>query len=366
MPFFPVWLSYKGLDAREIGIVLATPMIIRMICVPVITRVADRFNILRGAIIVASVGSIAGHIVLASVDGFILIVAGMALAAVFFTPTYPLGDAYALRGLSERGKAYGPVRLWSSVAYVAANVCSGALIVWLTRPSIVYLIMSSYVIGVVLAWLLIPLSAHHEVAADRRPAPKSLWRMPAFVLVVIAFSVIQASHAVYYGFSTLAWTAKGLGDTTIGVLWAIGVVAEICLFAASGFIARFVNPVALILAGAFGGVIRWSVMAFDPPFAMLPVLQCLHALTFCATHVGTMQFIAHVVPRGRGATAQGDLSAVQSLVLAVAMGMSGALFSAYGDLAYLAMALLAVVGAAVALAAYLIWRDPHNDAKLTP
>ena len=365
MPFFPVWLNYKGLDAREIGIVLAAPMIIRMIFVPVITRVADRFSILRGAIIIASIGSIAGHIFLASVNGFVLLTAGMALAALFFTPTYPLADAYALRGLTERGKAYGPVRLWSSVAYVVANVASGALIAWLTRPSIVYLIMSSYFIGVILAWFLIPL-APHQVTQDQSVPSKSLWRMPAFVLAVAAFSIVQSSHAVYYGFSTLSWTAKGLSGTTIGVLWAIGVIAEIGLFAASGFVARFVSPVALIVVGALGGVVRWSVMAFDPPFALLPVLQCLHALTFCATHVGMMQFIAHVVPPGRSATAQGDLSATQSMVFAAAMGMSGILFSAYGDLAYLAMALMAVGGAAVALAAYLIWRDPHNERTLTP
>jgi PPP family 3-phenylpropionic acid transporter len=222
------------------------------------------------------------------------------------------------------------------------------------------------VIGTVLAWLLIPLPPHRESSAEQQPPQKSLWQLPAFALVMIACALIQSSHALYYGFSTLDWTRKGLSDTVIGSLWAIGVIAEVGLFAASAFINRLISPITLILAGALGGIVRWTLMAFDPPFALLPVLQCLHALTFCATHIGAMQFITHVVPPGRGATAQGDLSASTSVVFAGAMGLSGVLFNAYGDLAYAAMVLLAVAGAVVAFAAYTIWRDPHKDRTLTP
>jgi hypothetical protein len=53
-------------------------------------------------------------------------------------------------------------------------------------------------------------------------------------------------------------------------------------------------------------------MAFDPPFVLLPFLQCLHALSFCATHIGAMQFLARVAAPGQMATAQGDLAAAQA------------------------------------------------------
>jgi len=222
------------------------------------------------------------------------------------------------------------------------------------------------VLGMLLAWLLIPLPPHRE--ADAGPARRggSLWRMPAFVLIVTAYGCVQASHAVYYGFSTLDWSAKGIGDATIGVLWAIGVLVEIGLFAVSGFVMRYVSPPALIVIGGLGGLLRWALMAFDPPFAALPFLQMLHALTFCATHLGAMTFIAHAVPPGRAATAQGDLSAAQSAIFAVAMSGSGFLFNRYGDFAYLAMASLAAAGAAIAFCACLTWRDPHENAGVSP
>lgn len=357
MPFFPAWLEYRGLNPVEIGIILAIPMAVRMVFVPLTTRLADRYNMLRGAILIASIGSAVGNIAIGFSNSFFTLFVVMTIAAIFFTPTVSLADAYALRGLSERGKAYGPVRLWSSAAFIAANLSGGFLIGLMTKAGIIWMISAPFVIGIVLAWALIPVSIRvpDQVAAS---APKkSLWRLPAFVAIVVACAAIQASHAVYYGFSTLDWTAKALGNTTIGVLWAIGVVAEIFLFALSGRLARYVGPVSLVTLGACGAIVRWTVMAFDPPFVVLPPLQILHALSFGATHIGAMQFLAQTTPPGQGATAQGDLAAAQGIIFSGAMALSGWLFAAYGDLAYLAMTLLSVFGLCGALAAKFFMRE---------
>ena len=359
MPFFPAWLAFKGLNPVEIGIVLAIPMVVRIFFVPLTTRLADGYNMLRGAIIVASIGSALGNIGITFSNGFIVIATVMAVAAIFFTPTFPIADAYALRGLHERGRTYGPVRLWSSAAYIAANLGSGLLIGLMPKDGIMWLINSSFIVGTLLAFLLIPVSIHHHGSGPKPPRVRSLWRMPVFVAVVTACAAIQASHAVYYGFSTLDWSAKGMSTVTIGALWALGVVAEIALFAVSGRIARFVGPVTLVIIGGAGAILRWTVMAFDPPFALLPFLQCLHALSFCATHIGAMQFLTHVAAPGQMATAQGDLAAAHGAVFSVAMALSGFLFSRYGDFAYLAMTLLSVLGLAAALVAKFILRDPR-------
>ncbi|MGZ5897732.1 MAG: MFS transporter, partial [Xanthobacteraceae bacterium] len=241
--------------------------------------------------------------------------------------------------------------------YIAANLGSGFIIGIMTKAGIIWVISASFVIGVVLAWALIPVSIHVSDPAQKPPPKKSLWRLPVFVAIVAACGAIQASHAMYYGFSTLDWTAKGLGNTTIGGLWAIGVVAEICLFALSGRLARFIGPVSLVTLGACGAIVRWTVMAFDPPFLLLPPLQILHALSFGATHIGAMQFLTQVAPPGQGATAQGDMAAAQGVIFSGAMALSGWLFAAYGDLAYLAMTLLSVFGLGGALAAKVFMRE---------
>jgi PPP family 3-phenylpropionic acid transporter len=357
LPFMPAWLAAKGLDAREIGIVLAAPMVVRVIAVPLSTRAADRFGMLRGALVVAALASVAGFALIGLMDGFVAILAGFALAATALAPVLPLADAYALRGLTGRAWSYGSVRLWGSVTFIAANLGGGLLLARLGAHDLIWAVVAALGLNAGAALALAPLAPAAPEAADHseaRPAGHSLWRSPAFIAVVLAASLIQASHAVLYGFATLQWSARGIGGPAIGMLWALAVVVEIGLFACSARVVGALGAIGMIVLGGAGGAIRWTAMAFDPPTAALPALQCLHALSFAATHLGTMHFLAQAADARRGATAQGDFVAVQGIVFAGAMGLSGVLVTAYGSLAYGAMA-AASAGGVVLAALALGW-----------
>jgi PPP family 3-phenylpropionic acid transporter len=58
----------------------------------------------------------------------------------------PLLDAYALKGLALRGRAYSPVRLWGSVAFVIANFGAGFVIDRIAPIQIIWLLFGSLVI----------------------------------------------------------------------------------------------------------------------------------------------------------------------------------------------------------------------------
>ena len=103
--------------------------------------------------------------------------------------------------------------------------------------------------------------------------------------------------------------------------------------------------------GAAGAALRWGAMALDPPTLALPFLQLLHALSFGATHLGTLTYVARNTPHGQSATAQGYVAIALGTVMAVAMGLSGVLYAAVGVRAYAAMMLVAIVGGACALVA---------------
>ena len=126
----------------------------------------------------------------------------------------------------------------------------------------------------------------------------------------------------------------------------------------SGRVIARVGAVEMIVLGGLGAVLRWTAMAFDPPAILLPLLQCLHGLSFGATHLGAMDALSQLAHR-RGATAQGDFSAMQGGTFAAAMGASGVLVAAFGSAAYLAMAALAAAGVAIALAARRMWRESY-------
>jgi PPP family 3-phenylpropionic acid transporter len=358
MPFMPAWLAAKGLDAREIGIVLATPLVVRLLAVPLSTRLADRFGLLRQALVAVSIASVAGFVLIGLGSGFPIILAAFALAAMAISPVLPLADAYALRGLQGGAHRYGSVRLWGSVTFIIANLGGGLLLGRLGAQDVIWAVVAALALTAAAALGLARLPPEAPAPAGMRQAGPSLWGSPVFITVVIGSSLIQASHAVMYGFATLQWSAKGIAGPAIGLLWGLAVVAEIALFAVSARAVAALGATPMIVLGGVGGIIRWTAMAFDPPTAALPFLQGLHALSFAATHLGSMHFLARVAPAGRGATAQGDFAATQGIVFAAAMGVSGVLVASYGSLAYAAMAAASAAGVVLAVAGLALERKP--------
>jgi PPP family 3-phenylpropionic acid transporter len=330
MPFFPLWLEAKGLD-------------VRLIAVPLATRAADRRDALRGAIMLASAASVVGYALVGLAQAPETILAAFLLASLAFTPVMPLSETYALKGLAARGRVYGPVRLWGSGTFILGSMAAGFIADVIPARELIWLIVAAYLLTALVALGLSPLGAV-PAASAQGPPRRRLLRDPAFVAAIAAASLIQSSHAVYYGFSTLQWRAAGLSGTAIAGLWALGVAAEIVLFALQGRLPAYITPARLIVIGGFGAFLRWSAMALDPPAEMLPFVQLLHALSFGATHLGALGFVARHAPHGQGATAQGYLALAIGTTMAAMTGLSGVLYGAYGARAYAAMALAAIAG----------------------
>jgi PPP family 3-phenylpropionic acid transporter len=360
MPFLPVWFAARGLDAGSVGVVLAIPLIVRLLAIPVSTRIADRYDATRAVIITGAATALFGYVALGLVQSPAAIMAAVALASFFYTPLLPLADAYALRGLGLHGRSYGPVRSWGSAAFIAGTLGGGLLLDRIAQGDLIWVVVGVIALNAAAACALAPLGERTSRATVQFASASMLLRDSRFLTVAAAAALIQSSHAVFYGFSALQWQAAGLGGATIGTLWAVGVVAEIALFAAS---ARFpMESTVLLLVGAAGAVVRWGAMAFDPPPVLLLILQCLHALSFGATHLGAVGFVARVAPAGLGASAQGYLAVALALVMAGAMGVSGELYARWGSGAYWAMAVLAALGGLVLLAGRL-WAGGKECAE---
>jgi PPP family 3-phenylpropionic acid transporter len=352
LPFFPVWLKAKGLDAGMIGLVLAAPTMVRVLAIPVATRIADRRGALREALIVASCASVIGYMLVGLASSAAAILFAYAIASLAYTPVLPLAETYALKGLGARGRAYGPVRMWGSAAFIlgtfiagfAADVSPARHLIWLIVAGTVFIALSASVLAA--------LETATAASDEPRPARTHLLRDRAFLFVLAAASLIQASHAVYYSFSALAWRAQGYDGTGIAALWAIGIIAEIVLFAVSGRLPAAISPTVLLMLGGLGGALRWTAMAFDPPAFALPWLQLLHALTFGATHLGALTFLARHAPAGQGATAQGYLAIALGAAMAAATGLSGVLYESISSFSYAAMSVTAIAGSACGLIAH--------------
>jgi len=156
LPFFPVWLGAKGLDPALMGLTLAIPMFARVLSVPLAAREADRRDAVRAWIVLAAWGNVAGNVLVGLSSGGVVIMASYALASFIYTPLLPLTDAYTLKGLAERGRAFGPVRLWGSAAFVAGNFLGGFFADAIPAVDLIWPIVGSVVLIAIAASMLLP------------------------------------------------------------------------------------------------------------------------------------------------------------------------------------------------------------------
>jgi MFS transporter, PPP family, 3-phenylpropionic acid transporter len=361
LPFFPVWLKAIGIDASWIGIITAVPSVTRFTSLPLVTGLAERRYSLRAALIVAAFATMLGLVAVGTQHLPLLVFLVYAVTSCMWTPMVPLTDAYALRGVARYGLDYGPLRLWGSAAFVVGALACGVL---------ADVIAARYLIWAIAA--VAGLGAIASLGLQRLDNPKpahlashggiALLREPGFLAIIVASGLIQGSHAAYYSFASITWQAGGLGGLTIAGLWALGVLAEIVVFALSP---RFtLSPVLMVVIGGLSGMARWTITAQEPSVALLSVVQLAHGLSFGLTQVGTMILLVHNVPGHVMARGQGYLAACSGLATSSASIVSGAIYASYGQGVYYLMAAMALVGAGVMwLARHRLADHPHSAAS---
>ncbi|MBC8012568.1 MAG: MFS transporter [Methyloceanibacter sp.] len=331
LPYLPVWLHWRSLDADEIAVLLAAPLFTRILFTPVISFAADRVGGRRTILIALAWGSLLSFLLLWAANGFWQMLLASVVLAVNWTTIMPLIETVAVTGIRTGALDYGRVRLWGSLSFIVASLGSG-LIIGKIGPEVVLPLLVAATVLLVLGAHLLP----RELTGRGSSVPAvlrglkltdafGLVRAPLFLLFLLAASLIQSSHALYYSFGTLNWRAQNIPDGAIGVLWSVGVVAEVALFAVSGRVIAYCGTARLLMLAGLAATLRWGVMAIDPPLFATALLQTLHAMSFGAAHLAAIHFLTHAVPEDRAATAQGLYAAiVAGLVQARSIGPSRA------------------------------------------
>jgi len=361
LPFFPVWLKAIGIDAAWIGIINALPAIARFTTLPYATSLAERHHAIRGAIITAAIATAVGFAVVGMQHQPLSLFFVYAVTCVLWTPTIPLTDAYALRGVVRYGLNYGPLRLWGSAAFALGALVCGFLVDTIAARELIWVIVALAVVAALVSFLLRPLD-DVRLKTPVAGSGKALMRDPSFLAIIVSAALIQGSHVAYNTFASISWQAHGLGGLTIAVLWTLGVLAEILVFALSP---RFsLHPSLLMVIGGVSAVVRWVITALEPSVPLLSIVQLGHGLTFALTTVGTMNLLVQHVPSHQMARGQGYSAAIGGLLSAATSIASGAIYAHIGEGVYYVMAAMAGVGAILIWSArHRLIAHPHSEAS---
>lgn len=360
LPYWPAWLESRGLSPVAIGMVLSVGFWVKLVAHPLLATVADATGTLKRTTVLLALGGITvygafwfagpfwSYLVLAFLLGFTV------------QSIMPLGEALALSEIKLHGLNYGPIRIWGSLAFIFAAFAVGAATERLGDPVILPLILGTMVV-LVASCLWLPGRGGEARKPWSWAAAARLVANRRYLIFVGAAGCAQASHAVFYGFGTISWRAVGFGESAIGVLWSLGVVAEIIVFALAARLGRFASAPVLLAAAGIGAIIRWPLTAITHDLIAVGALQLLHGLTFGAAHLGAMRYLQDNAPEGLEATAQAFYYAlVSGVVMGLAMPVAGLLYDAYGQGAYLAMGVLGVLGVGLSLLLGGMMRKPHQ------
>jgi PPP family 3-phenylpropionic acid transporter len=217
----------------------------------------------------------------------------------------PIVEAITLGSLAGQPGRYGPIRLWGSIGFMAVVLGGG---VWLDFQPVSTLpaaLVASILVALAVA-LALPARGVH-VAIQRVPL-----RFTPEVLALLAAGFCNAvAHGALYAFLSLHLEALGYSATAIGMLWTLGVLAEILVFVYLPQLFRRFSLATILVASLAAGVVRFLMIGWAAGEVGIVLLaQLLHAATFGSFHAASVAAVHRVFPESAQARGQALFSGV--------------------------------------------------------
>jgi len=289
-PYFGLYLTKLGFDARQIGELTAIILFTKLIAPNFWSWIGDRSGL---HITLVRMGSFIATICftgifIGSSYGWLAIV--FFIFSFFWNAMLPQMEAITLFYLGKNTDQYSRIRLWGSVGFIVTVIILGWLfnsidVTWL--PVIIVGLLCS----IFLSSLLIPEKKIIYTLQNNHSVRQILLQPPVIALFCCCF-LLQASHGVYHTFYSIYLEQFGYSRIFIGQLWALGVISEVVIFIFMRHILAHFNLHTLFIFTFVLTACRWLLIGFGiQMIAILIFAQLLHAVSFGLFHAVSIQFI---------------------------------------------------------------------------
>jgi PPP family 3-phenylpropionic acid transporter len=353
VPFFPVWLAGLNFTDREIGLILAVPMVVRVLVAPIVAVLADRMDERADVLLWSGALSLLTAIALYWTNDFWPVLLVYGIQGATYAPYVPVVESIAISGVRRWGFDYGSMRVWGSIAFIASTLIGGQMIGLWGGTMVLPVMVAGFVLTMLMAFVcprIGPTRRRNLPVHPQAPTGSSL-RSPQLLMTMIGVSVQQSSHAVLYTFASIYWHQLGFSGTEIAVLWSIGVTAEVMVFFLSRTLSRRFSAWTLIVFGSTVSIVRWILFPIDLGFAGYLVLQCFHSCTYACVHTGIQRRIVASVQERQEASAQGAYFFYNGMCLGLMTFAAGYLYAWFGLGSYYVMSAVALFGLAMVVVA---------------
>lgn len=351
-PFWGLYLQSLMFSAVQIGVLMSLLQVMRIFAPNIWGHIADRTGKRTHIVQIAVISSVVVFLGVFVSDSFWWLFIVMAALGFFWSASLPLVEAMTLSHLGERTESYGRIRLWGSVGFIVMVIGIGYALDYLPiswLPGAVWVVM----LGMVVFARVIPESTILPSHTDHVPV-WNIVRKPEVASLLIACLLMAAAHGPYYTFYSIYLVDHGYDKSTVGWLWALGVLCEIGIFLMIPRLFARITARRLILISFALAAVRFLLIAWgvDTPWLIIAA-QTLHAFTFGTYHAAAVSLI-HQHFQGRH-QARG-----QALYTSISYGVGGAVGGLVSGLSWDSLGStwtfsLSAMSAALAWAIYAVW-----------
>lgn len=326
MPYWNLYLQDQGFNFTEIGVLSSIAIITRFFAPFIWGWISDKSGKrMRWIRLATWAEAFIWFLIFIIPNNFQNIALLMLIFSFFQNAILAQFEGVTLFWLGEqRQKLYGAVRKWGSVGFIMGVFGIGAL---LDVIDIQYLPILLLCIALT-AWIWSFQIAEPDAAPTAQNKLEPIWpilkRAPVAAFFFIEF-ILLLSHAPFYSFYSNFLYANGFSTTEIGILWSVGVVAEIIMFAyAARLLARYSWRILISLCLILTGI-RWVMVgAFADLFLWQFMAQMIHAFSFGLFHMIAMRIIFQNFSLGQ----QGRGQAIYSTMWGIGVAL-GSLIAGY-------------------------------------
>lgn len=358
IPFWGIYLKSLGYSSQDVGIISAIILATRIVAPNFWGWLADhtqqRLRIIR-------LGSLAASIVFAGIlldQRYWWLVLVVSCYTFFWHAVLPQFEVITLGYLGNNYHRYSQIRLWGSLGFTAAVVGLGLVFDVISIHFLPLFILTF----LILIWLssLTLKDVSEKKTEGQRPRFVSLVFQPVILCFLASSFLLQLSHGPYYTFYTLYLVENyGYTRTATGLLWAVGVLAEVAIFIVMHKLLHRFSLRALMLFSLLVTSLRWLLIAYGADsLAILLFAQLLHACSFGVAHAVSIELVR---THFKGAN-QGQAQAMYSSFSFGAGGAAGALIGGLlWDYSAATTFLLAAISVFVAFVLCYFWLHPVHQ-----
>jgi PPP family 3-phenylpropionic acid transporter len=304
IPFWPLYLKELGYGAAAIGVLAGILQGTKIIAPHLWGWLADRGALNRDSsrIRIVRSGAVAATLVFAFIfvrNDFIALAAIIAGYSFFWNAVLSQFEVVTLAHLRNAYQRYSRIRLWGSIGFTASVAGLGFVFEWAPLgwlPAILLLLLA----GIAFSSFLVSEPARVDpIEGAVTGSLRAVLRQPLVLAFLASCFLMQLGHGPYYTFFSVYLENNAYSRGQTGLLWSVGVVAEVVLFMNMHRLYNRYTLRFILLASLGLAALRWLVIAFCvDSLPMLLIAQCLHAATFASYHAVAIELVRRLFAGG--------------------------------------------------------------------